>query len=254
MRTAEQSIPEALSGSTARQTAIQLEFGATNTPSQNGVSERIGRTLSGMTRSLLLDSGLPNHLWGELTPTAAYLSNRSLHSALDMETPYKKLHGKEADLSLLEIIGARAFVHIEAYTKNLGNKAWEGRFCGCSQESKTYRVYNPETRKVVEGRNVAFIETPPHIVPPPDDSAYQASGWIPMNDNDELYNNDDHLLRDIRDYTSRIDLNNNSDQTIQIDPPAGAELAEILTRLCGVISRESWHWIEWRYAGRRTHK
>ena len=34
-----------------------------------------------------------------------------------------------------------------------------------------------------------------------------------MNDNDELYNNDDNLLRDIRDYTSRIDLNN-SDHTI----------------------------------------
>ena len=96
-----------------RQTAIQLEFAATNTPSQIGVSERIGPTLAVMTRSLLLDSDLPKYFWGQLMLTAAYLSNRSPHSALGMETPYKKLYGKEADLSILKIIGARAFVHIE---------------------------------------------------------------------------------------------------------------------------------------------
>ena len=129
-----------------RQTAIQLEFAATNTSSQIGVNERIGRTLAGMTRSLLLDSGLPKYLWGELMLTAAYLSNRSLNSALGMEAPHKKLYGKEGDLSLLKIIGARAFVHIEIYTEKLGNKAWEGRLCGYSQESKDYRLYNPETR------------------------------------------------------------------------------------------------------------
>ena len=125
------------------QTAIQLEFATTNTPSQIGVSECIGRTLVGMTRSLLLDSGLPKYLWGEVMLTAAYLSDRSLYSTLGMEAPYKKLYGKEADLSLLNIIGARAFVYIETYTKKLGNKAWEGRLGGYSQESKAYHVYNP---------------------------------------------------------------------------------------------------------------
>ena len=169
-----------------------------------------------MTGNLLLYSGLLKYLWGELMLTAAYLLNRSPHPALGMETHYKKLNGKEADLSLLKIIGARAFVHID---KKLGNKAWEGRLCGHRQESKACRVYNPETRKVVESRNVVFIETPPHAVPPPDDNEYQASGWKPMNDNDELYNNDDNLLRDIRDYTSRIELNNNSDHTIEIAQP-----------------------------------
>ena len=64
-----------------------------------------------------------------------------------VETPYKNLHGKEADVSLFKINDARAFVLNEAYTTRLGN--WEGRLGGYSQESKVYRVYNPETRKVV---------------------------------------------------------------------------------------------------------
>ena len=57
-----------------------------------------------------------------------------------------------------------------------------------------------------------------------------------MNDNDELYNNDDSLLRSIREYTSRIDLSH-SDHTIEIARPAGDELAENLTRLRELICR-----------------
>ena len=39
-----------------------------------------------------------------------------------METPYKKLYGKMADLRLLKIIGTKSFVHIETDTKTLGKK------------------------------------------------------------------------------------------------------------------------------------
>ena len=45
--------------------------------------------------------------------TAAYVCNRMPHSGLDMEAPFKRLYGKEANLSHLKIIGARAFVHIK---------------------------------------------------------------------------------------------------------------------------------------------
>ena len=45
--------------------------------------------------------------------TAAYLCNRMPHSGLDMETPFKRLYGKEATLSHLKILDARAFVHIK---------------------------------------------------------------------------------------------------------------------------------------------
>lgn len=53
-----------------------------------------------------------------------------------METPYKKIYGKEADLRLLKVIGARAFAHIETHTKTLSSEDWEGRLCGYSKQSK----------------------------------------------------------------------------------------------------------------------
>ena len=45
------------------------------------------------------------YLWGRLMLTAAFLSNRSSHSVLGIETPYKNLYGEEAGLSLVKIIG-----------------------------------------------------------------------------------------------------------------------------------------------------
>ena len=73
---------------------ITQEFAATNMPQQNGVSERVGRTLCSMLRYLLVESGLPPKVWGAFMLTAAYLCNRMAHSGLDMETPFKRLYGK----------------------------------------------------------------------------------------------------------------------------------------------------------------
>ena len=82
------------------------------------------------------------------------------------ETPFKIFHGEEANLSHLCAIGARTSVHIED-SRKLDAAAWEGKVCSCSEEAKSYRVWNPKTHRVVESRNVTFTETPPHLLPPP---------------------------------------------------------------------------------------
>lgn len=45
-----------------KETGIQMELAATNTPQQNGVSERDGRSILNMTRCILIDTGLPKFL------------------------------------------------------------------------------------------------------------------------------------------------------------------------------------------------
>ena len=77
---------------------INIEYTATNTPQQNGVSERDGQTLAQITRCVMKDGSFPPSLWGELIFTAAYLSNRSPHSALGGAMPYFRMHNKKADL------------------------------------------------------------------------------------------------------------------------------------------------------------
>ena len=75
------------------ETGIRHEFASTNTPEQIKTPERDGRTLAGIVRCILTDSGLPKFLWGELMVTAAFLANRWPHAALKQQTPYKIFRG-----------------------------------------------------------------------------------------------------------------------------------------------------------------
>ena len=97
---------------------------------------------------------------------AAHLKNRTPHVAPKIKTSFKMLHGGEADLSHLCVIGARTFVHMKG-SRKLDAATWKGKVYGYSEESKSYRVWNPKTHRIVNSRNVTFIETLPHLLPPP---------------------------------------------------------------------------------------
>ena len=144
---------------------INVENTETNTPQQNGVSERDGQTLTQITRCLMKDSSFTPSMWVELIFMAAYLSNRSPHSALGGATPYFRMRNKESDLSRLRAIGVRAFIHRETYTRKLDDRAFEGKLWGFSQDSRAYRIYNPAKGTVVESRNMTFLETPAYSLP-----------------------------------------------------------------------------------------
>ena len=66
---------------------VSLEFASPNTRQHIGSNERVGRTIAGIMRCLLVDSGLPHFLWGELMQTAVYVCNRVPHAASANETP-----------------------------------------------------------------------------------------------------------------------------------------------------------------------
>ena len=92
--------------------------------------------------------------------------------------------------------------------------AWEGKVYRYSEEIKSYRVWNPKTRRVVESRNVTFIETSPHLLPPPSKlSLLQdmvSPSWYLHDDTlDTDYILYDALRRDTRDYASVLDLTAN---------------------------------------------
>ena len=203
---------------------IKLEFASTNTPQQIGANERLGRTLAGMVHCLLFDSGLPSFLWGELFLTASYLSNRAPHAALGNKTPFQALYGKPAHLEHLRAIGARALVHIETFTKKLDACAWEGRLVGYSTDITSFRVYHPKTRKVRESRNVVFIETP-SVAPDPD---------LMLDEGALECHEPDDLVRDVRNYATRLDLGSSSDNRT----PDDVSVRQLLEQLRDVTDRD----------------
>ncbi len=189
-----------------KETGIQMEFAATNTPQQNGVSERDGRTILDMTRCILIDTGLPKFLWGEICETAVFLINRSPHRAIGGTSPYAKLFGKEPDLSGLRTIGARAFVHKERYGNKLEEKAWEGIMLGYGKDSKSYRIYNPHNRRITESRNITFIETPHRSLKDAGQDRFSSS-------NDDEDETDEEYRQDVLAHLPLLDIN--TDGTIK---------------------------------------
>ncbi|KAL2226226.1 UNVERIFIED_CONTAM: Retrovirus-related Pol polyprotein from transposon TNT 1-94 [Sesamum indicum] len=80
-------------------------------PQQNGVAERMNRTLLEKVRCLLISSGLQKSSWGEAVLTAAYLVNLSSSVQLLGKSDETVWSGKKPDVSLLRTFGCSAFVH-----------------------------------------------------------------------------------------------------------------------------------------------
>ena len=75
------------------------------TPEQNGVAERLNRTLVESSRSMLLDAELPQRYWAEAVSTAAYLRNRCPTTAVKEMTPFEAWYGKKPKVGHLRVFG-----------------------------------------------------------------------------------------------------------------------------------------------------
>ena len=112
-------------------------------PEQNGVAERMNRTLVETVRSMLSHANLPHRFWGEALSTAAYLRNRSPTKAVDGITPYEAWTGEKPQVDHLRIFGCQAFVHIpKDERKKLDSKSKKCILMGYGITTKGYRLYD----------------------------------------------------------------------------------------------------------------
>ena len=61
-------------------------------PQQNGVAERMNRTLLNMVRSMMFFKNVKLMFWGEAILCAVYIKNRCPSAALQNKTPYEMWH------------------------------------------------------------------------------------------------------------------------------------------------------------------
>ncbi len=113
------------------------------TPQQNGIAERMNRTLMESARSMMSLVHVPNQFWAEAVATAAYLRNRSSTTALEEgKTPYEKWGGCKPNLEHLRVFSCVAYAHIpDCNRRKLDEKAEKLRFVGYSKNPKGYRLY-----------------------------------------------------------------------------------------------------------------
>ncbi|GJY12787.1 ribonuclease H-like domain-containing protein [Tanacetum coccineum] len=115
---------------------IKREYSNARTPQQNGVAERKNRTLIEAARTMLADSFLPNTFWAEAIPIISYIRPFGCHVTI---------------LNTIDHLGKFA------------GKSDEGFLVGYSLQSKAFRVYNLETKRVEENLHITFLENKPNV-------------------------------------------------------------------------------------------
>ncbi|KAH9681219.1 hypothetical protein KPL71_026889 [Citrus sinensis] len=110
----------------------------TFTPQQNGLAERMNRTLMEKVRCLLIHSKLPKALWAEALNTACYLVNRSPSTAIGCKTPMELWLGRG----------------------KLEARALKYKFLGYPEGVKGYRLWCTDFKppKCIISRDVTFNE------------------------------------------------------------------------------------------------
>ena len=128
-------------------------------PQQNGKAERMNRTLLETARTMMVSSGLPIYLWGELIKTSSHLYNLSPRSQ-DGKIPAELFNLTLPPSDRLHPIGCVAYMHIPGQKRGkFDSKSTKVFLVGYCQAGKSYRLYDPAMRKVVTSRDVKFDET-----------------------------------------------------------------------------------------------
>lgn len=139
---------------------IRHQLTVPKTPEQNGIAERMNRTLVEAVRSMLSDAQLPKRFWAETLSTAVFLRNRSPTSAVQGKTPFEAWTNEKPNVNHLRVFGCLCFAHIpKDERKKLDAKSKRCILLGYGFETKGYRLYDVERERVFFSRNVVFDET-----------------------------------------------------------------------------------------------
>lgn len=131
------------------------------TPEQNGVAERMNRTLVEKARCMLFDSKMSTKFWAEAVCTAAYIINRSPSKPCKY-TPAEIWTRLKPDLGNIRVFGCKAMAHVpKEKRRKFDPKSKAYVFVGYSPTTKGYRLYDPTNGKVIVSRDVTFFEDLP---------------------------------------------------------------------------------------------
>ena len=130
---------------------IRKEFSTPKTSQQNGVVERKNRIIQEMARVKLLNKDIPQKFWGEAVNTLCHIGNRIFFREGTKKTLYEIWHEKKPKVKYFLVFGSKCFIlNDRENLRNCDAKSNEGIFLGYSMNSRAYRVYNKQTKTVME--------------------------------------------------------------------------------------------------------
>lgn len=140
---------------------IILKRTAPYTPEQNGIAERINRTIFDRVRCMLSHAKLDKSFWGEAALTAVYLINKHPTSALNGQIPDELWFNKKVSLNHLRVFGCEAYAHIPKQKRKskLDPRSKKCILVGYDSFDRSYRLYDfNDPKRVTISSSVTFNE------------------------------------------------------------------------------------------------
>ncbi|KAL1944894.1 hypothetical protein VTO73DRAFT_2514, partial [Trametes versicolor] len=140
-----------------RTEGIELDTTAPESSAQNGIAERLHRTLLDRARAARIAAGLPKCLWPQAVAHVAHLKNRLPTRVLKGKTPEEVWTGKKPDVSNLQEWGCKCWVLTSpAKRSKLDPRSKPMYFVGLAPGSKAWLYYDPQARRIGKSRNIVF--------------------------------------------------------------------------------------------------
>ncbi|KAJ0392071.1 hypothetical protein ATCC90586_011078 [Pythium insidiosum] len=129
------------------------------TPQQNGVAERMNRTIVDATRSAMIHRNMDWRWWAEVMAAVVHVLNRIPSTVRPGRSPFEICFKKRPSLGHLRVIGSKGFAHIDKSKRGkLEPKAFRCMLLGYSEVTKGYRVWNMDANKLEVVRSVVLQE------------------------------------------------------------------------------------------------
>ena len=111
----------------------------------------------------MIHSGLPTAFWAEAVRNIVWVYNRTTHKGAPGEkTPYEAWYGHKPDVSMAKVWGTMVCVKFTPREmQEVGKLNPRGHMCvvlGVDEETKAWRLLDPNIMKVRISKNVHFLE------------------------------------------------------------------------------------------------
>ena len=142
---------------------IVFEPSAQYSQEQNGVPERMGRTIMDMTRATILERNIDDDLWPELVLTMTYIKNNRPTRALQGNISPHEVSTKEAhNLAHLRVLGSTVYVLLHEEERSMKPEKWAPRVLKrvlVGYDGHTiYRVHIKDQKKVIQVKDLRIFE------------------------------------------------------------------------------------------------